>query len=304
VTKLENMDENIFSRGSAVAVGNFDGFHLGHEKILHTLKNIAVQKNLTSIVLTFTPNPKLYFHREPGLISTDMQKKILLEGTGVDHVYFMDFTHIVEMSNNDFLKVFLIEKLRMKHMVMGENFRFGKGRQGDISFLENAAKELDFSFTVVEPVTLDGIRISSSLIRRLLEQARIPEANRMLGRDYCIEGVVVEGEHLGQKLGFPTINVDTTNSILPEGVFQTTVQIDGQFLDSITYIGTSPTFQCHRKKVESHIFDFNRSVYGKEVRVNFQRKLRSEMSFDSKHDLVQQIKKDIQHLKFDKNSIF
>jgi riboflavin kinase/FMN adenylyltransferase len=291
-------------QGSAIAIGNFDGFHLGHVKILDTLKTIAREKNLESIVLTFTPNPKIYFKRERHLINTYGQKKEILEAQGVDRVSIIDFLRIVEMTNEEFLKDFLVDRFRMKHIVMGENFRFGKARKGDIGFLKTAAQRYGFQFTVVKPVMLDGIRISSTYIRQRLAEARIELANRMLGRRYFIEGVVAEGDKVGRQLGFPTINVDTQGALLPEGVFKTAVQIDDETYDSITYIGYRPTFMGKEKKVESHIFDFDRKIYGKTVRIYFERKLREEMKFTSEKGLIKQIRKDIGNLKVDKGCFF
>ena len=293
-------------KASAAAVGNFDGFHRGHEKIIETLKGIALEKNLSSIILTFTPNPRVYFNKQTHLINTDAQKKGILEGVGVDRVLFLDFKKIVDMSAGKFLTDFLIKEYNMKHIVMGENFRFGKDREGDIESLKAVADRWGFEFTVVPPVMLDDFRISSSSIREKLADSQIECANRMLGRMYFIEGVVVEGDKVGRQLGFPTINVETENTLLPEGVFKTRVEVedDNRVYDSVTNIGYRPTFSGREKKVESHLFDFDRKIYGKRVKIFFQKKLRGEVKFESKKNLINQIKKDIENLKVDKGMIF
>lgn len=291
-------------KGSAVAIGNFDGFHLGHQKIVEHLKQIARENKLISIILTFTPNPRIYFKREKQLINTDAQKKEILENLEVDRVIIINFAEVVDMSDEQFLKDFLIDKYKMKHIVMGENFRFGKGREGDIGFLKQMADRWDFGLTVVKSVRMDHQRISSTYIREKLAAAQIEESNRMLGRMFFIEGVVVEGDKVGTELGFPTINLETDNLLLPEGVFKTTVEIDGDFHNSITYIGYRPTFSGKEKKVESHIFDFNREIYGKPVKIYFEKKLRDDMKFESKISLINQIKKDIENLKVDKGPFF
>lgn len=298
--------KNKNKKAGAIAIGNFDGFHLGHKKIIETLENIAVEKELTSIVLTFTPNPKVYFKKEFNLINTDAQKKRILGDLGVDRVSIVDFNEIVDMSAGTFVTNFLIEKYNMKHMVMGENFRFGKGRKGDLQSLQNMEDRWGFDVTVVKPVTLDGSRISSSYIREKLLDCEIEEANRMLGRMYFIEGIVVEGDKVGRQLGFPTINVDTDNPLLPEGVFKTKVQVenDNETYNSVTYIGYRPTFAGREKKVESHIFDFDRKIYGKRVKIYFEKRLRGDLKFQSKKNLIDQIKKDIENLKVDKDMIF
>lgn len=291
-------------RGSVVAIGNFDGFHLGHQKIIQRLKQIARENNLISIILTFTPNPKIYFKREKQLINTDAQKKEILENLEVDRVMMIPFAQVVDMSDEQFLKNILIDKYKMKHIVMGENFRFGKGREGDIGFLKQMAARWNFGLTVVKSVMMGHHRISSSYIREKLAAAKIEESNRMLGRSYFVDGVVVEGDKVGTELGFPTINLETDSILLPEGVFKTNVEIDGEIYDSITYIGYRPTFSGKGKKVESHIFDFNREIYGQPVKIYFEKKLRDDMKFESKTSLINQIKKDIENLKVDKGPFF
>jgi riboflavin kinase/FMN adenylyltransferase len=306
-TKAVGIGQNSsIRRASALALGNFDGFHLGHREIIDTLKAIAISRDLVSIILTFNPNPKIYFNRQNGLILTQEQKKRILAEQGVDHVIILDFAEIVDMSDEAFLKEFLIEKYHMKHIVMGENFRFGKGREGDITFLKEASRRFDFEFSVVKSVMLENHRVSSTYIREQLADGEIEITNRMLGRIYSIEGVVAEGDKVGRHLGFPTINVDTENTMLPEGVYKTTVEIenDERRYDSITYIGYRPTFMGKEKKVESHIFDFDRKIYGMMVRLYFEKKLRGEMRFDSPKSLLVQIKKDIEDLKVDKGCIF
>lgn len=299
-----NSAETYKIKGSAVAIGNFDGFHLGHQKIIQRLKQIARENNLVSIILTFTPNPKIFFKREKYLINTDAQKKEILENLEVDRVIIINFAEVVDMSDEQFLKDFLIDKFKMKHIVMGENFRFGKGREGDIGFLKQMSDQWGFGLTVVKSVRLGQHRISSTYIREKLAAAQIEESNRMLGQRYFINGVVVEGDKVGTELGFPTINLETENILLPEGVFKTIVEIDGEIYDSITYIGYRPTFSGKEKKVESHIFDFNREIYGKPVKIHFEKKLRDDMKFESKKSLINQIKKDIENLKVDKGPFF
>jgi riboflavin kinase / FMN adenylyltransferase len=292
------------TKGSAIAIGNFDGIHLGHRKIIEHLKQIARENDLISIIITFTPNPRIYFKREKYLINTDIQKKEILESLGVDQVIFINFSEVVDMSDEQFLKDFLIDRYKLKQIVMGENFRFGKGREGDIGFLKQMADRWNFGLTVVNSVTLDHHRISSTYIREKLAEADIPESNRMLNRKYFIAGIVMEGDKVGTELGFPTINLETENILLPEGVYKTTVEIDGIIYNSITYIGFRPTFSGKVKKIESHIFDFDRIIYGKEVKIHFEKKLRDDMKFDSKMSLINQIKKDIENLKVDKETFF
>lgn len=284
--------------GTAAAIGNFDGFHLGHRKIIDTLNSAALEKKLRTMVLTFTPNPKTYFNKELNLINSDEQKKQILETLDVHDVVFLDFDRIRHMSGETFVKEVLIQRYNVKYIAMGENFRFGKNREGDIGALKEMAPRFGFEYSVVSPLSLNGTPISSSLIRKKLGLAEIEDSNRMLGRLYFIDGVVADGDKIGRELGFPTINIETPNEILPDGVFKTRTEIESlsQVYDSITYIGTSPTFSGNKKKIETHILDFNRRIYGKKVRIYFQKRVRGEMKFDSKRDLIDQIKKDIHGL--------
>lgn len=298
--------DNKDTKGSVAAVGNFDGFHLGHRKLADTLKRIAREKKLASLIFTFIPNPKVYFKKELNLINSDAQKKQLLESLGVDNIIFLDFNQLLDMSGEAFVRDILIDHYNVKSIVMGENFKFGKNRQCDSESIKKMAETYGFEFTVITPVILDGTPISSSLIRKKLGCAEIEDSNRMLGRLYYIDGIVVEGDKIGRELGFPTINIKTENEILPEGVFKTRTEIEGrsQVLDSISYIGSSPTFPGKEKKVETHILDFNENIYGQRVRVYFEKKIRGGMKFDSKTMLIDQIKKDIQHLEVDKPLFF
>jgi len=303
---MENIKNKKNKKGSAVAIGNFDGLHLGHQKLIETLKKIAIEKNLISMILTFTPNPKVYFNKDLNLINSEEQKKQIMGKSGVDNIILLNFEKILNMSGETFVKNILIDKFNVKFVVMGQNFKFGKNRENDAESLKKMGEKFGFEYTIVNPVILNGTPISSSLIRKKLVNAEIEASNRMLGRLYYIDGVIKEGDKIGRQLGFPTINIQTQNEILPDGVFKTRTQIDQQeqIYDSITYIGASPTFSGKEKKVETHILGFDKKVYGNKVKLYFEKKLRDEMRFDSKKKLINQIKKDIRRLKVDKGAFF
>ena len=249
------------------------------------------------IVLTFTPNPKQYFDKELNLISTDEQKRKILEAQNVDRVIFLNFTEISNVPAQDFVKEILVDKFKMKYIVVGENFKFGRDRGGDIESLREMAGKFGFKPQLVTPVKIAGTRVSSTLTRENLAAGNIEMANRMLGRSYYIEGLIAEGDKMGRELGFPTINIKTANLLLPEGVFKSKVEIDCQVFDAITNVGFRPTFWGKEKRIESHIFKFDRIVYGKMAKVSFERKLRDEMKFSSKTNLIEQIKKDIENIR-------
>jgi riboflavin kinase/FMN adenylyltransferase len=289
---------------TAVAIGNFDGFHLGHKKIIETLKTISMEKGLVSILLTFIPHPKKYFNKDISLINSTDQKLLMLDHLGLDKVFVVQFAQITNMTGDHFVREILLNKLNMKVFVIGKNFHFGKRREHNFQTLEDLSKRLYFQLSIVPPVILEGKRVSSTLVREKLIRSDITGANLMMGHPYYIDGIVTEGDRLGRKLGFPTVNLITKNEILPQGVFQTTIEFDKQTFHSITYIGSRPTISTGPKKVETHIFNFNRNIYDKKVRIFFNKKLRDEMKFKSKAGLIKQIKSDINRLNIDKGLFF
>jgi len=297
------MSDNLQSR-SVIAIGNFDGFHLGHKKIIEILNSISEEKGLCSTVLTFVPNPKIFFNKELNLINTDKQKEKMLKSLKVDRVLFLNFKEIFQLSDEVFVDEYLIKRFNMEYMVIGENFRFGKDREGNPDSLKKLSLKFGFNIKIVEPEILYGTRISSSLIRERLFKGEVKDANKMLGTEYCIDGIVIKGKKIGRELGFPTINIKPDNQILPEGVFKTKVKIDNRIFDSITNIGFRPTFYGQEKRVESHVFGFDKIIYNKKVRIFFEKKIRNEVKFDSEKSLAKQIEKDIRSLKVDKHRVF
>ena len=295
-----NFTKSVEKAKSIIAIGNFDGYHLGHQEIVQTLMKIARQKKLVSIIMTFSPNPKLYFNLKQKLIFSEVERKKLLKSLDIDRVIVLDFKDFLQMAGDRFLQDILLERFNMAHIVVGRNFRFGYERQHDIDSLERFSNQYGFGLSVVEPVFLKGILISSSLIRQKLNEGRVEEANEMLGREYFMGGKVTGGEKRGKQLGFPTINMKAANLILPTGVFRTRVEINGNIYDSVTNIGYRPTFREKIMAVETHVFDFNERIYGKPVRIYFLNKIRDEIKFHSRQELVEQIRKDIAEITVDK----
>jgi len=279
---------------SAVAIGNFDGFHAGHRRIIETLVAAARARRLASVVLTFHPHPRVYFGHAIQLISTDRQRLEILKRQELDRLYFVDFASVVSCPAHEFIRDVLLDVLGLKVLVVGEDFRFGRGREGDLAYLLDQAAG---RFTVLRApsVEIDGSRVTSSLIRKKLAAGAIREANRMLEKPYFIDGIVEKGAGRGRELGFPTINIASENSLLPGGVFRTHVEVAGGGYPSVTSIGHAPTF--HEKapplKVEAHIPGFRRSVYGRRVRLHFIDKIRDQKKFANAAELVAQIGRDI-----------
>jgi riboflavin kinase/FMN adenylyltransferase len=281
---------------SAVAIGNFDGFHAGHRTIIETLQKTACREKLLAVVLTFHPHPRLYFDQPIQLISTDRQRRETLSRQPLDYLFFIDFGIVAALPARDFVRDFLMDTLRMKVLVVGEDFRFGRGREGDLAHLRREAATEHFKIIQSATVKIGGRRVASSLIRKKLAAGAVREANLMLERPYYIDGIVEKGAGRGKKLGFPTINVATDNQLLPAGVFQTRAEIGKRQFAAVTNIGFAPTFNAAAEvplKIETHIPGFQRTVYGNKIRLHFIDKIREEKEFTSAQGLVEQIRQDI-----------
>ena len=287
------------SGASVVAIGNFDGFHAGHKKIVETLIKTARQEGLLSVILTFHPHPRLYFKHPIHLISTDEQRQEILRRQAPDYLFFIDFASVVDCPAAAFVQNILLDTLQMKVLIIGQDFRCGRKREGDLAFLRQQAATAPFK--IIQPRTMSsgGCRIASSVIRKKLAAGAIEEANRIAGHPYAIDGIVEKGAGRGKMLGFPTINIATANQILPAGVFHTQTLIGKQRFESVTNIGSAPTFATHTAapfKIETHIPGFQRMIYGKKVTIFFINKIRTEIKFNSSRSLIDQIRQDIANL--------
>lgn len=289
--------ENIRSRSvlRAVAVGNFDGVHRGHLKILAMLSRQSRRLDLEPLVLTFAPHPgKITGGGAIRLLQTRDQKFASLQGAGVHSVLTLPFDRrTAEMSSREFVQNIAVNALKARVIVVGRNFRFGKQRSGDIETLKNLAAEFQLEITSVPALSLEGEVISSSLIRRFIFRGELEKAARFLGRPYEIEGRVIKGASRGRGLGFPTANLATPNEILPGGVFISRVFISGEGRAAVTNIGTSPTFGQESPGVETHILDFGGDLYGLKLDIQLIRKLREEQTFASPAALTERIREDI-----------
>ncbi len=288
-----------FSNDSTLAIGNFDGIHLGHQKILQLLKEKAKKSDLPSLVLTFSPHPeKILGGKLVKMIQTLDQRLREIQKFGIDTVLVVPFDEkFSSLSGQDFIQKIVVNTLKAKEVIVGENFRFGKNREGDISLLQLSASRFNFRVHSIPAVVKDGMVVSSSLIRSSLQEGKIEIANDLLGRLYEIEGSVIKGKSRGKALGFPTANIATENEIIPPGVFITTSLIDSKSLPSLTNVGNRPTFHQEETIIESFIIDLNKNLYGEKIRVNFIKKIRDEMKFKTPGDLSQQIKKDLEKAK-------
>jgi riboflavin kinase/FMN adenylyltransferase len=279
-----------------VAIGNFDGVHLGHRKILEVLINDSKVNNLFPLVLTFHPHPsRILANRKLELLQTIEQRLNEIKKSGIQMTIVLSFDHnLSQISAEEFIRTIIVQKLKAKKVIVGENFRFGKDREGDVAKLQGLASRYGFSIQSIPPVTVESSVVSSSLIRKLLYQGEIEKANSLLGRQYEIEGTVVRGKSRGKRLGYPTANIHALNDIAPPGVFITQVGIESQKYPSVTHVGSKPTFNEKEVMIESYIIDYDNSLYKKKLRVFFLKKIREEIKFETAEALSIQIKKDLQ----------
>jgi len=283
------------SKNTIITIGNFDGVHLGHKKILQFLVDEAIKYNLLSLVLTFSLHPDIILGKgKVRMIQTLHQRLIAIERFGIQRVLIIPFDkEFSNLSNYDFIQQILVSALKVEEIVIGENFQFGKNRAGNISTLRTLGSRLSFRVHEIPKVVKGGVIVSSSLIRSLLQEGKVEEANILLGKDYEIEGKVIKGKDRGKSLGFPTANIETENEIIPLGVYVSQVVIDSRTYPSLTNAGLRPTFGQKDMQIESYIIDFNQKLYGKEITVRFIKKIRDEIKFKSPEDLSHQIKQDL-----------
>ena len=284
-----------------VALGNFDGVHVGHQILFKKAAEIASKKKGTSIAFTFEPHPLKVIAPEkvPPLLTHFHKKMELIEACNIDSVICADFTRqFADQRPRDFSENILKGKIGAKEVVVGFDYAFGRGREGTIPYLKKMGEEFGFVVHVVEPFQLDGLTVSSSHVRELIEAGNMESARKFLGRHYSIVGPVISGHKTGQAIGFPTANIDTSKVQIPgTGVYAVRMIYQNNSFGAVANIGFNPTFHRDRLSVEVHIFDFNQVIYGKEVEVEFISRIRSEIEFESKDELVVQIKKDIETAK-------
>ena len=274
-----------------MTVGNFDGIHRGHQKIIKALVAKANTLGVPSIVISFSVPPESFFGRPKARLSSFRDKHLFLESLGVEKHLLIRFNKdFSQMSAQSFVKDVLLAKLKMRSCFIGDDFRFGKDRQGDYSMLENMAKTSDFVAQKVNRVTVNGKRVSSSEIRRLLRLGEFKMAEELLGRPFAIGGRVMHGEKRGRTIGFPTINVSIGRKLSPVlGVFAVLIELNKKTYHGVCNVGKRPTIGGEKTLLEVNIFDFDKNVYGEHAKVLFRHRIREEMKFESIEQLQGQI---------------
>ena len=284
-------------RPSAVAIGTFDGVHLGHRAILGTALTRAREVGVEAVACTFDPHPieVLQPDRAPRPITPLEERLALIGDTGVDAVVVLAFTRaLAAIEPEAFVKDVLLDRLHGREIVVGYNHRFGRGARGDARLLEDLAGRLGFRAHVVPPMTVDGVAVSSTEIRAALQRGDVRSAARGLGRPYAIAGRVTTGAGRGRTLGFPTANIAPDRPLLvARGVYRGGVTVDDQQHEAVVNVGVRPTFGEDTLAVEAHLLDFAGDLYGREVRLDFLDRLREEMRFPSVEELKAQVFRDI-----------
>lgn len=288
------------SSSRVLAIGNFDGLHLGHRALLERLTAEARQHGLPPAVMTFEPHPRELFTPEqaPARLTSLREKLALLDSCGIEEVFLLHFSRkLAGLTAEEFIERVLVRGLAVRHLMIGDDFRFGKGRAGDFAMLQAAGQQHGFGVEAMHTIEIDGERVSSSAVRDALGGGDLEHAARLLGRPYSISGRVVHGGKIGRKLGFPTANIQLKRKrVALTGVFAATLSgIDKRHLPGAASLGVRPTLGAGLQPVlEVHLFDFDREIYGAHVSVHLLHKLRDEAKYASFEALTAQIARDVQ----------
>ena len=281
----------------ALSLGMFDGVHRGHQSILNELKKVAQQKNLSSGVLTFWPHPRMVFQpNEPlKLLNTIEEKSQLIEDYGIENLFLQSFDEeFRNLTGEEFVRQILVKALNFKYLIIGYDHVFGKNRSGNFELLQKLSPELGFEVVQMEAVNLHNNTVSSTKIRKALDEGRILEANEMLGYHYPVTGKVVKGKQIGRTIGFPTANIEfAKHKLLPKkGAYIVETYVEGKFYKGMLSVGTNPTVNGEKLTVEVFILDFNEDLYGKEITVKFRDFLHDEIKFDGLDGLIERLQDD------------
>lgn len=299
IIEIKDYNENRFQ--TAIALGNFDGVHMGHCDLILRMIEDANKNNLKPALLVFDNHTKTVLTGEaPKTITSIEQKFKIFEELGVELIYKMKFDReIMKLLPEEFVRDILVLKLNIKSVVVGFDYRFGHKASGDSELLKELGKKYNLNVIILEPIYIDNELVSSTRIRNLLQEGEIIEANKLLGRNYSIKGKVVGGKKLGNTLGYPTANIEPIdNFVIPKhGVYSTNTIIDNKSYLSATSVGKNPTFEDEGLKIESHIIGFNEDIYGKDIELEFVEYLREEIKFENLEELKKKIQEDISKVK-------
>lgn len=287
------------ANGSCVTIGNFDGVHKGHQKLISSTCQKAKANGLACVVVTFDPHPLrvLVNSKTPPFITLTSQKLELIALHKPDIILPLKFTReMAALSPEEFIRKFLIDLLNMKEMVVGYDYALGKGRSGNYAVLSELGKKYGYGIERLDPVIINDAVVSSSRIRDMVQEGNVWDVRPLLGRFYQVRGEVVHGMNRGGRLlGFPTANIKLEDELFPrKGVYAIRVELDGKVLPGVANIGKNPTFGNDALSVEAHLFDFSENIYGRNIRVHFIQRIRTERKFNGLEELKERIAIDIQ----------
>jgi riboflavin kinase/FMN adenylyltransferase len=293
--------ENLNLIAPVATLGIFDGVHRGHMALLDCLVSRARETRGESVVITFSPHPRLVLEQNNiklSFLTTMEEKKVLLKNANIDHLIIIEFTtEFSKIPACDFVKDILVEKIGAKHLIIGYDHHFGRKGEGDFNTIKKCSEELDFIVEQVQGYQTEEGAISSSLIREALLKGRADEANKWLGYYYSVSGIVIEGRKIGRTIGFPTANIkpDSQYKLIPgNGVYAVEVQLNDNLLPGMLSIGSNPTVNTDNsfRSIEVHILNFDKDIYGEKISVIFRKKLRDEKKFDNLEQLTAQMGRD------------
>jgi len=278
-------------------IGNFDGLHLGHQDIIVRLKQVAAERGVPATLITFEPYPQEFLRPDPAIsrLTRFREKMTLLKEWGVDQVLCLRFNQwLASLEPEQFIQLVLAEKLAIRHLIVGDDFRFGRQRRGDFDMLTRSSEEYGYSIENTETVAIDDERVSSTRVRKTLADGDMQTVKRLLGRDYAMLGRVAHGDKRGRTIGFPTANIHLHRKSVPvSGVYAVNMEGLGNTpVTGVANVGNRPTVDGTRSLLEVHLFDFDHDIYGRHVKVNFIDFIRPEMRFDGLDALKQQIARD------------
>ena len=284
---------------SCATIGNFDGVHLGHQKLIARVRDRARILKISSVVITFDPHPLrvLVDKKTPPFITLTEQKLELISKLEVDYVLCIKFTKdLAALKPEEFVQKYLVNGLKLKELIIGYDYAFGKGRRGNFELLNKLGEKFGFAVEQLSPVMVDGAIVSSTRIRDMVQAGMVWEARKLLGRFYRVQGKVITGQKRGGPLlGFPTANICLKDELFPKtGVYAVWVEVLGQVYPGVANIGYNPTFGNDYLSVEAHILNFKQNIYGQDIRVHFVQRLRSEKKFSGLNKLKRQIQADIE----------
>ena len=285
---------------AVVTSGTFDGVHLGHQKILGRVKEIAEKNNGETVLITFWPHPRLVLYPDKDdlrLLNTFEEKADLLREQGINHLLRIPFTkEFSNLSSEEFIQKILVETIGTKKLVIGYDHRFGKNREGSFEHLKENSKTYGFEVEEIPKQEIDHVGVSSTKIRNALIEGNVKAGNELLGKEFSIRGRVVTGEKIGRMLGYPTANIDIDShyKLIPkDGAYAVHINIGNELIKGMINIGYRHTDGGNAKTIELQLFDFDRDIYGESITVSFHKKIRSEVKFADVDELKQQLKKDM-----------